>query len=157
MHLEWELRVCGTCNMNTASVNAWCVLVISVVSLSACPLILSTCRWTRPSLSCREVSTGMISPVSAACSFSGSHPFRSVHGEICVTDKTLNLLLHLKQLSKPISSDLRTNLLYLLDGVCVCVCVCMHVCVWCTNPIILAFVSGVEYGFLCVYNGMWEM
>ena len=41
---------------------------------------------------------------------------------------TLNLLLHLKQLSKPISSDLRTNL-YLLDIVCVCVRVCACVCV----------------------------
>ena len=38
---------------------------------------------------------------------------------------TLHLLLHLKQLSKPISSDLPTNLLYLLDAVCVCVCVCV--------------------------------
>ena len=32
---------------------------------------------------------------------------------------TSNLLLHLKQLSKPISSDLLTYLLYLLNCVCV--------------------------------------
>ena len=51
---------------------------------------------------------------------------------------TPNLLLHLKQLSKPISSDLCTNLLYLLDAVCVCVCVyarvrlCVCACAyWC--------------------------
>ena len=25
-------------------------------------------------------------------------------------------------------------------------------CVWCTDPIILVFVPGVEYGFLCVYK-----
>ena len=44
---------------------------------------------------------------------------------------TLNLLLHFKQLSKPIFSDLYTNLLYLLDAVCVYVCVgvCVGVCV----------------------------
>ena len=71
---------------------------------------------------------------------------------------TLNLFLHLKQLSKPISSDLRTNLLYLLDVVCVCAYVCfcagVCVCVWCADPITMVFVPGVEYGFLCVYNVM---
>ena len=39
-----------------------------------------------------------------------------------------NLLLHLKQLSEPISSDLCTNLLYLQDALCVCECVCVCVC-----------------------------
>ena len=49
----------------------------------------------------------------------------------CLMDSnTLNLLLHLKQLSKLISSDLHTNLLYLLGAVCVVVCVCVCVCVW---------------------------
>ena len=40
--------------------------------------------------------------------------------------------------------------------VCVCVCVCVRVCVcvWCADPIILVFVPGVEYVFLCVYNVM---
>ena len=85
---------------------------------------------------------------------------------------TPNPLLHLKQLLKPISSDLHTNLLYLLDAVCmcvcvyvcvcarvcaralcVCVCVCVYVCVR-AHPIIRVFVPGVEYGFLCVYNAM---
>ena len=100
-------------------------------------------------------------------------------GIYCLMDPdTLNLLLHLKQLSKPISSDLRTSLLYLLDALslslslcarararaCVCVCACVRVsvrvcvcvcdCVWCADPIILVFVPGVEYGFLCVYNVM---
>ena len=28
------------------------------------------------------------------------------------------------------------------------------VCVWCADPIILVFVPGVEYGFLCVYKVM---
>ena len=42
---------------------------------------------------------------------------------------TPNLLLHLKQLSKPISLDLLANLLYLLDAVCVSVWVCVCVCV----------------------------
>ena len=46
---------------------------------------------------------------------------------------TPNLLLYLKQLPKPISSDLRINLLYLLDALrvcmCVCVCVCLFACV----------------------------
>ena len=46
-----------------------------------------------------------------------------------IDSNTLNLLLHLKQLLKPISSDLHTNLLYLLDSVCVCVCVRVCVCV----------------------------
>ena len=91
-----------------------------------------------------------------------------LHGIYCLMDSnTLNLLLHLKQLAKPPSSDQCTNLLYLLDAlcVCVCVCVCVHVCVcvcvcvyvWCTDPIILVFVPGVEYGFLCVCNVMWEL
>ena len=82
-------------------------------------------------------------------------------------------LLHLKQLSKPISSDLHTNLLYLLGAMCVCVCVfacalCLFVCVcvhvrWVcgcvyvrtrADPIIRVFVPCVEYGFLCEYNVM---
>ena len=85
-----------------------------------------------------------------------------LNGIYCLMDS--NLLVLLKQLSKPISSDLQTNLLYLLDAVHVCVCVCVHacvhvcvcvrVCVWCTDPIILVFVPGVEYGYLCVYNVM---
>ena len=56
-----------------------------------------------------------------------------LNGIYCLMDSdTLNLLLHLKQLSKPISSDLHTNLPYLLDVVCVCmcVCVCVYVCVY---------------------------
>ena len=36
--------------------------------------------------------------------------------------------------------------------VCVCVCVCAR-----TDSIILVFVPGVEYGFLCVYNMMSEL
>ena len=67
--------------------------------------------------------------------------------------------------SKPISSDLRTDRLYRLDALCVCVCVCMRVCVCvcmhacvcvraCADPIILVFVPGVEYAFLWVYNVM---
>ena len=40
--------------------------------------------------------------------------------------------------------------------VCVCVCVLVHVCVR-ADPIILVFVPGVEYGFLCVYNVMWGL
>ena len=74
----------------------------------------------------------------------------------CLMDSgTPNLLLHLKQLSKPISSDLRTNLLYLLDAVCVCVCVCVRVCVCAcvrarADPIILVFVPGVWIS-LCVH------
>ena len=64
---------------------------------------------------------------------------------------TPNLLLHLKQLSKPICSDLRTNLLYLLDAVCVDVCVCVRAHV---DPVMLVFVPGVEYGFLCMHNVM---
>ena len=52
-----------------------------------------------------------------------------LNGIYCVMDSdTLNLLLHLKQLSKPFSSDLRTNLPYLLDAVCVCVCMCVRMC-----------------------------
>ena len=66
---------------------------------------------------------------------------------------TPNLLLHLKQLSKPISSDLRTNLRYLLDGLCVCVHVHVHAPMH-ADPIIVVFVPGVAYGFLCVYNVM---
>ena len=44
---------------------------------------------------------------------------------------------------------------YVRVCVCACVCVCGCGCV-CTNadPVILAFVPGVEYGFLCVYNVM---
>ena len=33
---------------------------------------------------------------------------------------------------------------------CVYVCVYVCVCVWCADPFVLVFVSGVEYGFLCV-------
>ena len=89
-----------------------------------------------------------------------------LNGIYCLMNSdTPNLLLHLKQLSKPISSDLPTNLLCLLDALCVCVCVrahvrvCVCVCVWCADPIILVFFCcccfpGVEYGFLCVYNVM---
>ena len=58
-----------------------------------------------------------------------------LNGIYCIMGSdTPNLLLHLKQLSKPISSDLLTSLLYLLDAVCVCVrararvCVCVCVC-----------------------------
>ena len=47
-----------------------------------------------------------------------------LNGIYCLMDSdTPNLLLHLKQLSKPISSDLRTNLRYLPDTVFMCVCV----------------------------------
>ena len=35
---------------------------------------------------------------------------------------------------------------------CLCVCVCVL-----ADPVILVFVSGVEYGFLCVYNVMGEL
>ena len=35
--------------------------------------------------------------------------------------------------------------------VSVCACVCEHLC---TDPIIMVFVLGVVYGFLCVYNVM---
>ena len=53
------------------------------------------------------------------------------NGIYCLMDSdTLNLLLHSKQLSKPISSDLHTNLLYLLDDVCVCMFVFVFVCGW---------------------------
>ena len=99
-----------------------------------------------------------------------SHSQSQLSGIFCVMDSdTPNLHLHLKQLSKPISSDLLTNLLYLLDAVCacvcvsvcacvcacvcVCVCVCVYVCARArADPIIMVFVLGVEYGFLCVYN-----
>ena len=85
-----------------------------------------------------------------------SHSQSQLSGIFCVMDSdTPNLHLHLKQLSKPISSDLLTNLLYLLDAVCACVCVSVCACVCehlCTDPIIMVFVLGVEYGFLCVYN-----
>ena len=30
------------------------------------------------------------------------------------------------------------------------VCVCVCVCVWCADPIILVFVPGVQFGFLCI-------
>ena len=65
---------------------------------------------------------------------------------------TPNLFLHLKQLLKPISSDLLTNFLYLLDVVhpqrialyivALCVCECVCVCV-CARSIIMVFVPGV--------------
>ena len=63
-----------------------------------------------------------------------SSSLAQLNGIYCLMDSdTLNLLLHLKQFSKPISSDLRTNLLYLLDALsvyeCVCVCVCVRACV----------------------------
>ena len=61
---------------------------------------------------------------------------------------TLKLLLHLKQLSKPITSNLPTNLLYLLDAVCVCGALIQ---------LYWYFLPGVEYGFLCVYNVMREL
>ena len=41
--------------------------------------------------------------------------------------------------------------------VCVCVRVCENVCVYVRarwDPIIMAFVPGVEYDFLCVYKMM---
>ena len=41
-----------------------------------------------------------------------------------------------------------------------CVCVCVCVCVRArghTDHIILVFVPGVRYGFLCVYNVVWEL
>ena len=54
-----------------------------------------------------------------------------LNGIYCFMDSdTPNLLLHLKQLSKPISSDLHTNFLYLLDDVCVCMFVFVFVCGW---------------------------
>ena len=46
--------------------------------------------------------------------------------------------------------------------VCVCACVCLCVCGRgggmraCADPIIMVFVRGVEYGYLCVYNVMRE-
>ena len=78
-----------------------------------------------------------------------------LNGTHCLMDLT-HLLLLLKQLSKPISSDL----LYLLDVVhsqqiaLYIVAVCVRAC---TDPIIMVCVPGVEYGFLCVYNVMWEL
>ena len=63
---------------------------------------------------------------------------------------TLNLLLHLKQLSKPISSDLHTNLLYLVD-VCVCVCVVCDVRVvggMYLNTVVIVFVASVRLSLL---------
>ena len=41
---------------------------------------------------------------------------------------------------------------------CVCMCVCVCVCARArADPIILVFVPGVEYRFLCVYNVMSEL
>ena len=55
------------------------------------------------------------------------------------------------------------HLLCVCVCVCVYVCVCMHMCVcvcMCTlaysDPFILVFVPGVEYGLLCVYNVIYE-
>ena len=62
------------------------------------------------------------------------------------------MLLHLKQLSKPISSDLLTYLLYLLDSLSLSLCVRAR-----AVPIIMVFVHGVGYGFLSVYNVMREL
>ena len=39
---------------------------------------------------------------------------------------------------------------YVCMRVCVCVYVCVCVCVWCADPIILVFVPGVQFGFLCI-------
>ena len=83
-----------------------------------------------------------------------------LNGIYCLMDSdTLNLLLHLKQLSKPISSDLCTNLLYLLDAVCVCVCVCVCACAFVcvcvrTDPVVTMLVSSVESEFLRLDNVM---
>ena len=70
---------------------------------------------------------------------------------------TPKFLLHLKQFSKPISSDLRTNLLYLLDAVrvfvcvCVCVCVCVRACAR-ADPIILVFVPVLNMDlYVCTF------
>ena len=46
---------------------------------------------------------------------------------------------------------------------CACMCAYMHACAACVcvqahaDPIMLVFVPGVEYGFLCVYNVIWEL
>ena len=71
---------------------------------------------------------------------------------------TPNLLLHLKQLSQHIFSDLCANLLYLLGALCVCVRACVRACMHArADPITLVFVPGVDYGLLCVYNVMSEL
>ena len=54
-----------------------------------------------------------------------------LNGIYCLRDSDTLNLLHLKQLSKPISSDLCTNLLYLLDVVCVCVYGALIQLYWC--------------------------
>ena len=52
-----------------------------------------------------------------------------LNGIYCPMDSdTPNLLQQLKQISKPTSSDLRTNLRYPLDAVCMCVRACVRVC-----------------------------
>ena len=68
-----------------------------------------------------------------------------------------------------ISSNQKTATLSQLQVcACVCVCVCVYVCVCvcvyvhtrmhtCVDPIIPVFVPDVDYGFLCVYNVMWEL
>ena len=43
------------------------------------------------------------------------------------------------------------------ECVCECVCVCVCVCVFVCVCVCVVFVPGVEYGFLCVYNVMWEL
>ena len=97
------------------------------ISLSFCPSTLlpdtSVHPWTHaPSV----FLSSKLSHLVKEHSLSQAH----LNGINCFMDSdTLNLLLHLKQLSKLISSDLLTNLLYLLDVVCVCVCVCVHACV----------------------------
>ena len=71
---------------------------------------------------------------------------------------TPNLLLYLKQLSKPISSGvLISNLLYLPFAVrpqrvvlyivlCVYVCASTH-----ADPVVILFVPGVEFGWIFTY------
>ena len=71
-----------------------------------------------------------------------------LNGIYCLVDSDIpNLLLHLKQRSKPISSDLCTNLQYLLDGACVWVCVCTHECVC---KCVCMYVSVCVCVYVCV-------
>ena len=73
------------------------------------------------------------------------HRHNSIEFTALWTPNTLNLLLHLKQFSKPISSDLCTNLLYLLEAVCVCVCVCV-----CVSVCLCVCVCVCVYVCVCV-------
>ena len=42
--------------------------------------------------------------------------------------------------------------------VCACVCVCVQARARAhADPVIVVFVPGVEYGFICVYSVMWEL